>query len=108
MKEKVLGFILNLFELHGTAGKNSIKSNLQRPVTQTHQDRMDKPLFQLNPGLITSFCHSYFLSPPTNPPGFIAEVASLLEIMVQAKRLVGYQLQALGNTNGKLFAQKGR
>lgn len=69
---------------------------------------MDKPLFQLNPGLITSFCHSYFLSPPTNPPGFIAEVASLLEIMVQAKRLVGYQLQALGNTNGKLFAQKGR
>lgn len=48
------------------------------------------------------------LSPHTNPPGFIADVARLLEIMVQAKRLVGYRLQALGNTSGKLRPQKVR
>lgn len=99
---------MDLLELHRTAGKDSIKSNLQRPATRTHRDRMDKPLFQLNPGLITSFCHSYFLSPLTNPPGFIADVASLLEIMVQAKRLVSYRLQTLGNTNGKLHKRGAR
>lgn len=76
--------------------------------TRPHQGRTQKLLFQLNPGLITSFCHSHFLGPPTNPPGFIADVASLLEIMVQAKRLVVPRLQALGNTNGKLCAQKVR
>ena len=72
------------------------------------QDEMGSLLFLWDSGLISSFCHSYFLSPLANPPGFIADVWSLLEIIVQAKRLVSYQLQALGNTNGKLFTQKVR
>ena len=72
------------------------------------QDKMGSLLFLWEWGLISSFCHSYFLSPLANPPGFTADVWSLLEIIVQAKRLVSYRPQALGNTNGKLFTQKVR
>lgn len=53
-------------------------------------DQDEKLSFQLHPGLITPSCHSYFLGPPLNPPGFTADVPSLLEIMVQAKRLVSH------------------
>lgn len=102
-----MGYILTCLNSRRQLEKlDQIKSS--ETETRTHQDSVAKLLFQPNPALITSFCCSYFLSPPTNPPGFIANVASLLEIMVQAKRLVGYRLQALGNTNGKLFAQKVR
>lgn len=52
------------------------------------QDEMGSLLFLWDSGLISSFCHSYFLSPLANPPGFTADVRSLLEIIVQAKRLV--------------------
>lgn len=95
-----MGFILNVLQLHKTAGKNLIESNLQRLVTVT-SGQNGKAFVSAESRPYHLILSLIFFSPPTNPPGFTADVASLLEIMVQAKRLVTYRLQALGNTNGK-------
>lgn len=79
--------------------QNLIKSNLR--ATSGQRGKAFVSAYHLILSLILP-------QPTLNPPGFIADVASLLEIMVHAKRLVGYRLQALGNTNGKLLAQKVR
>lgn len=94
-----------------TSGVAWKKFDQIKSISRQHlscQDKMGSLLFLWDSGLISSLCHSNFLSPLANPPGFITDVWSLLEIIVQAKRLVSYQLQALGNTNGKLFTQKVR
>lgn len=94
-----------------TSGVSSQKLDQIKSIPRQHlswQDKMGSLLFLWDSDLIISFCHSHFLSPLANPPGFTADVWSLLEIIVQAKRLVSYRLQALGNTNGKLFTQKVR
>lgn len=67
---------------------------------------MERLPSQLQLDLMAPSCHSHFLGPPLNSPGFTADVPSLLDIMVQAKRLLRDRLPALSDERWEVISTK--